>query len=176
MIISVLLAVVSIYTTSALTYHEVKVEKRQHWVDMATENKHGYLTKIICILYGVICLFRNINAIAFLTVEFLIWSMNTTDFTNTTVSMVTSMEQDAKLSLSCQVLPTTGKYFTFIGVGLTYCFLWIRMKIFFVHPRIKTVIGQKDKTEKKNIYFFISIIPFAVYIFLERLQVYQVVC
>ena len=148
MIISISLAVVSMYTTSALLYHEVKVERRRRWVGMAIENKHGFQTKIICILFGFVCLLRNVYGISYLVVEFMIWSMNTTVFMNTkvsknrTVAMVTSTEPDTRLSLACQFLSVTGEVFIVIGFGLTVWFLWIRLKIFFVHPRLKDTVSN----------------------------------
>ena len=126
LVFHILLLAFSIYMTTALIYHEVKVEKkRERFVEASTEKKYAMLSKLVCIFIGFISLLRNLNSIGILCVEIIPISRNS------------SFDEDLKLA--CQILPKSGNIILTLGLGFVYCFLWLRQRVFYIHPSLKVL-------------------------------------
>ena len=120
------LLVFSIYIITALIYHEVKVEKRkERFIEASTEKKYAMLSKLVCIFIGFMSFLRNLNSIGSLWVEIIAISRN---------SML-----DEDLKLACQILPKSGNIIMTSGLGFVYCFLWLRQRVFYIHPSLKVL-------------------------------------
>ena len=126
LVFHILLLAFSIYMITALIYHEVKVEKRkERFVEASTEKKYAMLSKLVCIFIGFMSLLRNLNSIGFLWMEVIAISRNST------------FNEDLKLA--CQILPKSGNIILTLGLGFVYCFLWLRQRVFYIHPSLKVL-------------------------------------
>ena len=126
LVFHILLLAFSIYMITALIYHEVKVEKkRERFVEASTEKKYAMLSKLVCIFIGFMSLLRNLNSIGFLWMEIIAISKNSTF--------------DEDLKLACQILPQSGNIILTLGLGFVYCFLWLRQRVFYIHPSLKVL-------------------------------------
>ena len=133
LVFHILLLVFSIYIITALIYHEVKVEKkRERFVEASTEKKYAMLSKLVCIFIGFISLLRNLNSIGSLLLEIYIQKQYPQ-----TISRNSTFDEDLKLV--CQILSKSGNIILTSGLGFVYCFLWLRQRVFYIHPSLKVL-------------------------------------
>ena len=129
LVISSILAVVSLYLSVALLYYKVKVERRlrEEFFQLSLEKRYGLLSKYTCICIGFVSLFRLLNSITLLVVE------GSADFSN-----LLTLRVDYAETVCDVVLPLADFGFTF-GTGLVYLFLWFRQSVFYVHSSLKVL-------------------------------------
>ena len=127
LVISSILAVVSLYLSVALLYHQVKVERRlrERFFQLPLEKRYGLLSKYTCICIGFASLIRLLNSIALLAVE------GTAVLSNSLTLQIDSVE------MVCDVVAPIGIFALTIGSGLVYLFLWFRQRVFYVHSSLK---------------------------------------
>ena len=127
LVISSILAFVTLYISVALLYHQVKVEKRfkESFFQLSLEKRYGLLSKYTCICIGFVSLIRLLNSIALLAVEGI----------SVLYSSLTLQVDSAKTA--CEVVVAISNFaLTFAG-GLVYLFLWFRQRVFYVHSSLK---------------------------------------
>ena len=134
--VSSLLALVSVYTIIALIYHKVKVQKRREsFMEPSTENKISYIIKILCIMIGFGCFFRNVFSLEYL------YTPRTQKFMNVTFEF----EQQQYFDGVCQVLSKAGIMCIGMTLIFVYLFLWFRQRIFYIEEMFKNLNNNITK-------------------------------
>ena len=143
-IISGILTILSAYITSALIYHETRIEsKKDKFSRQSIEHKFALISRLLCILIAVISLFRNIIACIRLSMA---------EIHEEPTEIISTAHRNAT-QLQCQVVAKLGNVLLTLGMAFVYLFLWFRQRLFFVHPSLK-VLSNK----------FVKIISFSIII------------
>ena len=136
-IISGILTILSAYITSALIYHETRIEsKKDKFFRQSIEHKFAVISRLLCILIAVISLFRNIIACIRLSMAEI----------REDPTGITSTAHRNATQLQCQVVAKLGNVLLTLGIGLVYLFLWFRQRLFFVHPSLKVLSNKFVKS------------------------------
>jgi len=120
---SIILAVFTFYLIIALFYHYIRVHcrKKEAFFRLSLEKKFSVISRSICILIAVISAIRNVNSIALLAIE------------KAAIQNETMLQTNA-VKTACDVLPRIGISAVTLGTGFVYLFLWLRQRVFYIHP------------------------------------------
>ena len=130
-IIMGVLVLISFYLLVALLFHKIKVEKRQEqqFLCLSLEKRYGVLSTYLCIVIAVVSFLRQSNGLGRKLVELQALTVNES-FT------------DSSLEKICNVLPSIGNISVTVGGGFAYLFLWLRQRVFYVHPCLKVLSNK----------------------------------
>lgn len=135
MVFSAVLAFVSIYILTAFFFYLAKTAKsKESLYQMSLERKFRVSSLGVCCLISFLFVVRNLNAIA------LLW------FEKTYVSVSLNEKQLHDANEICKVLPRIGVGFLTSGITFVYLFLWLRQRVFYVHPSISVLNNKVVKT------------------------------
>ena len=120
------LCTASLYILVALMYHQVKVEKsiKQKFKQIPLEKRYRILSRYTCNVCSIASICTHVIGFAVLTLSGnkiifnLSWQQNTAD-------------------LVCDVLSRLSIFFFCLNANLFVLFLWLRQRIFYVHPCMK---------------------------------------
>ena len=130
------LLVIGIYVFTALLIHELKVEKKRkkRFCNLSSELKYAVISKHTCMLVALISLIRQLTAIGSL------WSERQ-------VALFGFKEEHVrKAEVTCQVLSRVEIITLTLGMGFVYFYLWLRQRIFYVHPSLKMLNNKIVKS------------------------------
>ena len=143
-IINGILTILSAYITTALFYHEIRIEsKKDKFSRLPIEHKFALISRLLCILIAVISLFRNITSCILLSMV---------EIREEPTGIISTAHRNAT-QLQCKVVVKFGTILLTLGIALVYLFLWFRQRLFFVHTSLK-VLSNK----------FVKIISFSIII------------
>ena len=130
LIVSILLSLLSLYIFVALMYHQCKTKKQNSkpFGELPIEKKYAFVSKIFCILVGVMCLLRNAITIGNLWFDITIMALPKNE---------SILPKHYYLEVSCQILPRARGIFLGVGFVLAYLYLWLGQRIFYVHHVLK---------------------------------------
>ena len=139
--ISSILFAASLYLLVALMYHQVKVEKsiKQKFKQIPLATRYRILSRYTCNACAIASIFFHVIAFGGLTLsgnQFIFnlsWQQSTADYT-------------------CDVLSRFGIFFFGLTTNFFILFLWLRQRIFYVHPSMKVM----------NFKFFIKSLSFTI--------------
>lgn len=134
--ISILLSMVSIYLLISLIIYFVRTKKQKKiFLKSSTpERRYGLLSLFICLLVTSFSLIRNVmlsSAAVFFWLE--------TSSTNKITSNSSSENLKSDVQLICDISVGAGNLFFTLGIGFVYLFLWVRQRIFYIHPAFQSL-------------------------------------
>ena len=136
-VITGILTILSVYITTALFYHETRIESRNgKFSRLSIKHKFALISRLLCILIAVISLFRNITACILLSMV---------EIYDTPTGITSTSHRNAT-ELQCKVVVKLGTVLLTLGIGLVYLFLWFWQRIFFVHPSLKVLSNKFVKS------------------------------
>ena len=129
------LVLISFYLLVALLFHKIKVEKKQEdqFLRLSLEKRYGVLSTYLCLVIAVVSFLRQSNGLGQKLVELRALTVDDS-FT------------DSSLEKICNVLPSIGNVSITVGGGFVYLFLWLRQRVFCVHPSLKVLSNKLIKT------------------------------
>ena len=135
LVFSYVFLIVSLYLLVALVYHHIKVEKpmKAKFLQLKLGKKYRVLSKYTCILIGIFPTIRCLCDIGMRSVE---WNVA---FSNKPVQPTNSAE------IACNVLPQVSAAAVSFGYFFVYVVLWLRQKMFYIHPTLKILYNNKLK-------------------------------
>ena len=128
-IVSIVLSVATAYLLLAIIVYLIQIIKKKkiHSSTSTQEKKYGFLSLIVCLLVTIFSLIRNLtSAGGFLFLE----SLSKLNYT----SEESKQKLMADIQLSCDIGVGTGNISFTLGTGFVYLFLWLRQRIFYIHP------------------------------------------
>ena len=133
-------SLVSLYILLALVYHKIRLKKPhpKGFLQLPIEERYRILSKCICISIAIAPLILFLSSVSYWAVE------GITIFSG---SNLTAAETVCDVSLRITNAAITG------GNGFVYLFLWLRQRVFYVHPSLE-IFNNK----------YVSIFSFAVLI------------
>ena len=143
--ISVILSIASLYLLAVVLhfYFKVDKQKKENFSNLTIEKKYAVLSKYTCIVIACMSVYRNLNSIVLLIVE-------VQEVTATNASLL----DRNSLETACDVLPVLGNFALSLGTGSVYFFLWIRQRVFYVHPSLKVLNNRVIRIISSSILFF----------------------
>ena len=136
-IISGICTILSAYITTALIYHETRIELRNDkFSRLSMEHKFALISRLLCILIAVILLIQSITTCILLSMA---------EIREDSTGIISMAHRNAT-ELQCEVLVKLATVLLTLGIGLAYLFLWFRQRIFFVHPSLKVLSNKFVKS------------------------------
>ena len=136
-IINGILAILSAYITTALVYHETRIEsKKNKFSRLPIEHKFALISRLLFILIAVISLFRNITACVLLSMV---------EIREERTGIILMVHRNAT-ELQCKVLAKLVTVLLTLGIALVHLFLWFRQRLFFVQPPLKVLSNKFVKS------------------------------
>ena len=128
-IINGVLALISAYVLVALLFYKIKLEQRisERFLRLAPEKRYGVLSTYLCIFIAVASLLCQTNAFARKWIERSLVYANLSD------------SQLIMLENTCTIIPPLGNFAITLGSGMVYTFLWLRQRVFYIHPSLKVL-------------------------------------
>ena len=122
-------AIVSVYLLVVLLYRQrnEQKQKREKFSEMSLPKKYGLMSKYLCILLAGFSLIRQLNSIGLLMLDAKAFSFNQSN-----------QQINAKESV-CVILSSVGSVSIATGSGIVHIFLWLRQRIFYADPILKTL-------------------------------------
>ena len=129
LITSGFLGVITSYIVIALILYEVKAtkEKKHSFLQLSLEKKFAVLSQYTCILIGMASLLRHCNGFGRMLFEYnAVFADNTTE-----------LDQTLDYTSICRTFAMLDNFTLTVGTGLVYLFLWLKQRVFYIHPSLK---------------------------------------
>ena len=129
-VINGILSATSFYILLALLFHKIKIEKRlkEAFLRLSPERRYKKISSYLCILIAAASLIVNANAFGRKLFE-----------RNAVYANFLTTSQKIALETICQIIPPLGNAAITAASGTTYTFLWIRQRIIYIQPSLKTL-------------------------------------
>ena len=143
-IISGIFGVMSFYLICALSFYTARVEKKQKqkYLQLTVENKLAILSKLTCIVIGVASFIRNVSVFVSLIIEYDAIHKNHSGHLRPKLDYMTPV---------CDVFSVLKNASISIGGSFVYLFLWLRQRVFFIHPSLQTLNNKLVQCFSKGI-------------------------
>ena len=137
------LGVITSYIVIALIFYEVKAtkEKRHSFRQLPLEKKFAVLSKYTCIIIGIASLLKHCNGFGSMLFEYNAVCVNNTTELDQTLDFTSICRPFAKLD----IITLT------VGTGLVYLFLWLKQRVFYIHPSLKVLNNNVVQRISKGI-------------------------
>ena len=128
-IIDGILSVISAYLLAALLFYKIKLEQKisERFLRLTPEKRYGVLSTYLCIFIAAASLLCQTNAFARKWIE------------GNSVYANLSDAQLTMLQTMCTIIPTLSNFAFTFGSGMVYTFLWLRQRVFYIHPSLKVL-------------------------------------
>ena len=128
-IINGILSVISAYLLVALLFYKIKLEQRisERFLRLAPEKRYKVLSTYFCIFIAAASLLCQTNAFARK------WIERSSVFANLSNSQLVMLQN------TCTIIPPLGNFAITFGSGMVYTFLWLRQRVFYIHPSLKVL-------------------------------------
>ena len=125
------LGVITWYIVIALIFYAEKAtkEKKHSFRQLSLEKKFAVLSKRTCIIIGIVFLLRHCNGFGRMLFEYnAVFVNNTTEF-----------DQTLDYTSICRSFVMLDNITLTVGTGLVYLFLWLKQRVFYIHPCLKVL-------------------------------------
>lgn len=130
-IINGFVASVAVYLIIVLSICLSKINLRRSLHNVSQEKKQSIISKILCLLVAFCILFRTLSYFGYAEMRY--WTTVSNKFD----------EDDRKFAdTSCNVILSIDVFSLTIGTGLVYAFLWLRQRIFYINPGLKSITNK----------------------------------
>ena len=142
-ITSGLLGVITSYIVIALILYEVKAtkEKKLSFRQLSLEKKFAVLSKYTCITIGIASLLKHCNGFGRMVFEY------NAVFVNNTIELDRTLDY----SSICRPFAKLDSITLTVGTGLVYLFLWLKQRVFYIHPSLKVLNNNVVQRISKGI-------------------------
>lgn len=158
-----LLAIVSLYVMIFLIRHRIKRLKFQTQGRLTKESQLSSAAKRICIVIAVVAFVYQLLSLANLYLEKFVYRGNF------------SLQHERHVTeITCHVMPKVRVSVLIIATAMTYFFLWIRQRVFYVNPSLKALNSRVVKVTSYlvltiwSLYFFPIVMAYLILVEYEH--------
>lgn len=128
------LTVISLYITIALIFYLVVIDdyKLSRFFSYSPEQKFSYLSKLVCLLIGILCFLRHFSYFCFLA-----WLWHSENDEKLEIFLSENGKNLEILNSACQGIATFADVTLITGMCFVFVFLWFRQRVFYAHPNLK---------------------------------------
>lgn len=133
-VLRIILILVSFYLAVVVCIFLVRKNnnKKVRFSNLTMANKFSFLSVIVVLIISSLSFIRNVT---YGTAIY--WMVNAYSH-----NMTSFGESQAAANIGCAVTTGIGDFSLTLGVGFVYVFLWLRQRIFYVHPTLKSLTNK----------------------------------